>query len=210
VYSKPLDRMPNLSHLIAHWGYAAIFFVVVLGNLGLPVPEETIIGLSGYLAWRGELSFSIVVVVGILSGVTGDNTGYWLGRKHGKKAIEYYATKIMTPERVVSAERLVKRYGVYGIFLARFIPVARFMAGPISGAIGLKFWGFFVANFLGAALYVPLVATLGYGVGYGLGPRIEELRYIIGQVEHLVLAGAGIMTMFWMIRRVRKKKSFSK
>jgi len=144
--------MSNLTNLIGHWGYAAIFVVVLLGNIGLPIPEETVLGLSGYLVWRGELRFSIVLVVGILSAVTGDNIGYWLGRKYGKTAIEQYAVKIMTPRRVASAERLVERYGFHGIFVARFIPVARFIAGPFSGAMGLKFAPFFIANVLGAAL----------------------------------------------------------
>jgi hypothetical protein len=53
--------------LINHWGYAAIFAIVILGNLGLPVPEEGVLIFGGYLSWAGRLQFSAVVVVGILS-----------------------------------------------------------------------------------------------------------------------------------------------
>ena len=82
--------MPDLAPLIAHWGYAAIFLFVVLGNLGLPVPEETILALSGYLVWRGELRLPLVLAVGILSAIAGDNLGYWIGRQYGRDAVERY------------------------------------------------------------------------------------------------------------------------
>lgn len=202
--------MPNLIALISHWGYPAIFLAVVLGNVGVPVPEETILGLAGYLVWRGELRFSIVLVVGVLSAVVGDNIGYWLGRKYGRTVIERYANKIMSPQRLESAERLVERYGSYGVFFARFVPVARFMSGPLSGATGLKFAPFFVANLIGASLYVPVVVGMGYGVGYGLGPRIEALRHITGQVEHIVLVAALIVTLLWAGWRFWTKSNFAK
>ena len=202
--------MPDLSALIGHWGYAAVFAVVLLGNVGVPIPEETILGLSGYLAWRGELGFSLVIIVGILSAVAGDNLGYWLGHVYGRAAIDRYARAFVTTGRVEAAERFVGRYGFFGIFLARFVPVARFMAGPFSGAVGVSFGRFFVANLLGAAIYVPLVVTMGYGVGYGFGPQLEKLRDIVGRIEHIVLAGTAIATLFWLSRRVLWRKTTRK
>ena len=44
--------MPDLTPFIARWGYAAIFVIVILGNIGLPVPEETVLTVSGYLIWQ--------------------------------------------------------------------------------------------------------------------------------------------------------------
>ena len=44
--------MSDLGQLIADWGYPAIFVVVVLGNVGLPVPEETTLIVAGYLVGR--------------------------------------------------------------------------------------------------------------------------------------------------------------
>src|SRR4029450_7697160 len=70
--------MSDLPALIGHWGYIAIFVTVVLGNIGLPVPEETVLAVAGYLVWRGELNLIAVLIVGIVSAVAGDNLGYWL------------------------------------------------------------------------------------------------------------------------------------
>ena len=206
--------MPELNELLGRWGYMAIVLVVVLGNLGLPVPEETILGLAGYLVWRGDLRFSIVLVIGILSATGADNFGYWLGRRYGRMAIERYGAWLMlTPRRIECVERFVVRYGPFGIFVARFIPVLRFMAGPFAGAAGLEFRPFFVSNLLGSTLYVPLVVGLGYGMGYGLGSRIEKLRYLIGEVEYIVLAAAFFLTLALLgwraLRASRDANSFS-
>lgn len=59
--------MPDLSGLIAHWGYFAIFLFVVLGNMGLPVPEESILILSGSPVWQQDLRLPIVLVAAVLS-----------------------------------------------------------------------------------------------------------------------------------------------
>ena len=67
------------------------------------------------------------------------------------------------------------------VFVARFVAGLRFMAGPLAGSTGLDPWRFFVANLLGAMIYVPVIVGLGYGVGYGLGHRIEELRHAARQ-----------------------------
>ena len=48
--------MSDLHQFVGHWGYAAIFVVVVLGNVGLPVPEETILALAGYLVWSNRIA----------------------------------------------------------------------------------------------------------------------------------------------------------
>ncbi len=47
--------MPDIDQLISDWGYAGIFFAVILGNIGLPVPEETVLTAAGYLVWSGRL-----------------------------------------------------------------------------------------------------------------------------------------------------------
>ena len=75
--------MLTLNELIAQWGAPAICLVVTLGNIGLPIPEETILILAGYLAWQGQILLPLVLGVGIVSAIAGDNLGYWIGRKYG-------------------------------------------------------------------------------------------------------------------------------
>ncbi len=194
--------MPDLGELIGHWGYLAIFLFVVLGNVGLPVPEETILALSGYLVWRGKLRLALVLAVGILSAAAGDNLGYWIGRKYGRDGVERYGRRILvTPERLGSVWGFVGRYGSFGVFAGRFIPGLRFLAGPLAGAAGLRPLPFLVANLLGAALYVPFAVGIGYAIGYGLGEYVERVRHVVGEVEHVVLIAATIFTLAFLARR---------
>ena len=182
--------MPDVGELISHWGYPAIFLFVILGNLGLPVPEETILVLSGYLIWRGELSLPLVLAVGIISAAAGDNLGYWIGREFGRGAVERYGQQVLaTSERMESVWRFVTRYGALGVFAARFIPGLRFMAGPLAGAV--RPLPFIVANLLGAALYVPYAVGIGYALGYGLGAYVERIR----RLEYIVLIGATVAAL---------------
>ena len=191
--------MPDLGHLIEHWGYLAIFVFVLLGNLGVPVPEESILVLAGYLVWQGDLRLPLVLLVGILSAIAGDNLGYWIGRRYGQEAIERYGRWVLlTPARLEATRRFVTRYGAFGVFAARFIAGLRFMAGPLAGSTGLPPLAFVAANALGAVLYVPTMVAAGYGVAYGLGDYLKRLERVVGRVEHAVLFGAIIAAIAFL------------
>lgn len=193
----------SLNELVSHWGYFAIFAVVVLGNVGLPVPEETILALSGYLCSQGKLRIPLVLAVGVVSATAGDNLGYWVGRRYGPGAIARYGGWLLGGlERMERARAFVGRRGAAGVFLARFVPGMRFAAGPLAGALGMPFARFVVANALGAAAYVPVAVGAGYAVGYGLGTYVEPLRHVVGEVEHVVLVIAAVATAVLLAWRV--------
>jgi membrane protein DedA with SNARE-associated domain len=180
--------MPDLTQLIGHWGYLAIFVLVVLGNIGVPVPEEAVMVLAGLLIWEKKLWFPAVLIVGFFAAVVGDNFGYWAGRRYGRALVECYGQRLfITSERLDWMQRFVNRYGLFGVFLARFIPGLRFMAGPLTGIASMPFPRFFLANMAGAAIYVPLVVAFGYGVGLGFGRYLYELERFAVEAEHIVL-----------------------
>ncbi len=162
--------------LFEQWRYAAIFLMVILGNMGLPVPEETVLALGGYLASRGVTRLHWVVVIGVISAVIGDNIGYWLGR----------------------------RYGALAVFVARFVPGLRFLAGPLAGAMGMPPITFTLANALGALAYVPYAVGLGYAVGYSVGDVIQGL---MGRVERFAIAAIAVLTLVFSARRILRTRA---
>src|SRR5262245_33950418 len=203
-YPRPGFPMPDLGQLIASWGYVAIFAVVILGNLGLPVPEESVLTISGYLCWQGHLHFAPVAVVAIVSAVLGDNMAYWLGRRYGQRLVDRLATA--APARIERMRGFVVRYGMLAVFVARFVAGLRFMAGPLAGRTGLDPLRFFAANLLGAVIYVPMILLLGYGVGYGLGDRIEALRRAAGSAERIVVIILALLVIgVWAVRAYRSR-----
>jgi membrane protein DedA with SNARE-associated domain len=188
------------TELVAHWGYGAIVLAVLLGNVGVPIPEETVLALGGYLAQRGHLRLSVVIVIGFVSAVLGDNLGYWLGRRYGGVAIERFGHLVfMTPARLAKMSGLVTRYGAWTVFAARFVPGLRVLAGPLAGATGLGPLTFVTANSLGAVIYIPLAVGMGYAVGYGVGDHIERL---IGRAERIVLVAVVAVTLGVLALRI--------
>ena len=197
--------MFDVTELVGHRGYLAVFVIVVLGNVGLPVPEETALLAAGYLVWRGDLRWSLILMVGIVSAVAGDNVGYWIGRRYGPGVLERFRRLIGTsPQRLQSMRKFIRRWGPLGVFIARFIAGLRFLAGPLAGAVGLPFTAFMTANVLGALLYVPAVVAAGYLVGYGAGAYVERVLQALGPVEYIVLAVAGILVASGFIWRAER------
>src|SRR2546428_13234594 len=101
--------MPDINQLITDWGYAGIFLVVILGNIGLPVPEETVLAVAGYLVWSGRLQLVPVLIVALVSAVAGDNFGYWLRRHYGRAAVERLAPLLPETRRGVVAGAFGRR-----------------------------------------------------------------------------------------------------
>jgi len=145
-----------------------------------------------------------VVLIAIASAALGDNVAYWIGRRYGRIALTRFLK--VSPERIERMQGLVLRYGMLAVFVGRFVAGLRFMSGPLAGITGLSPLRFFIANLLGAVVYVPIAVGAGYAVGYGLGDRIEGLRRFTGGAEHVLLAALAVAAFgiwFWRARRAR-------
>lgn len=107
--------------------------------------------------------------------------------------------------------RFVTRYGPLSVFVARFVPGLRFMAGPLAGAAGLRPAPFLVANVLGAAIYVPCAVGIGYAIGYGLGDYIARIEQVVGEIEHALLLVAAVLTVMFLgwrvVRAARRRRT---
>ncbi len=198
--------IPEVTGLLTHWGYLAIFLAVVIGNVGFPVPEETVLAVGGYLAQRGEMRLSLVLAVGVVSAVAGDSLGYWVGRRYGRAAIERYSRlAFATPARLEKVSSFVRRYGGRAVFGARFVTGLRCLAGPLAGATGLPPRTFVTANVLGALLYIPYAVGIGYAVGYGFGDDIERA---LGRVGWIALAAVALAaSAVALVRFVRARRA---
>ena len=202
---SPHSIMPDLSPVLEHWRYPAIFVVVILGNVGLPVPEESVLALGGFLAQRGDLRLTGVLAVGVLAAVAGDNLGYWTGRRYGHEALTRCGRYLwITPDRLAKASAAMTRHGGLAVFAARFVPGVRTLAGPVAGATGMRPLTFVFSNALGALLYVPYAVGLGYAVGYGAGSAIER---VLGRAEPFFVVAIVVATLALVARRLRRHRS---
>jgi len=156
----------HIADMLATWGYLGIFIAVFIGNLGIPVPEETVMLAAGFLAGRALLDLRIVYIAVAVSAVTGDCCGYVIGRTGGQRVLVRLASAF--PSMRTRYDRLqlfFQTHGSKAVFMARFITGARFMAGPMACACGMPFFQFLGWNVLGAIVWCSLVVTVGYLVG---------------------------------------------
>ena len=97
----------------------------------------------------------LVVLLGFLGAVVGDNIGFALGRFGGRKLIERWGRYILlTPERLDRATAFFERHGGKVIVIARFVEGLRQANGIIAGTTGMHWARFLAFNALGAALWV--------------------------------------------------------
>jgi membrane protein DedA with SNARE-associated domain len=185
-----------MSEQLSVWGYWGIFAFVFLGNLGLPMPEETVLLVAGFLAGRNELDLKTVYVVGFGSAVAGDCCGFLFGRTGGQRLFERLAERFkFVRRRYDRLQAFFEAHGAKAVFMARFITGARFMAGPMAGAAGMQFWRFLGWNMLGALVWCSLVITVGYLVG----DELEWVMYVFHRASHWVaLAAFVVLAAIWL------------
>jgi membrane protein DedA with SNARE-associated domain len=188
------------AHLAQH-GYETVAVALLLENAGVPVPGETILLLASFLAYsEHRLSLPWIIVTGTIAATLGDNLGFILGHFGGRPLLERYQHIFRISDRVIErGENLLQRFGAPIIFVARFIFGMRVVAGPLAGVLGMNWARFALFNFLGAALWVTVIAS----VGYFFGSQWETLMRVMrgANLIFLGLAIAVVALIWWRRRR---------
>lgn len=187
-------------HMADH-GYLTVAAALLLENAGLPVPGETILLFASFLAYsEHQLSLPFIILVGVIAATIGDNIGFAVGHYGGRPLLVRYQHLFRISDEVLArGEQLMGKHGPPIIFVARFIFGLRVVAGPLAGVLGMHWAPFALYNFLGAALWVTVIAS----AGYLLGSQWEKLLWVMGRfnVVVFVLAAAAVAVLWWRRRR---------
>ncbi|HEV2400894.1 MAG TPA: DedA family protein [Candidatus Sulfotelmatobacter sp.] len=182
-----------LRDAIVHYGYWAVGAALLLENTGVPVPGETILLLASFLAYsQHELQLAWIILVGTVAATLGDNLGFALGYHGGRPLLERYQ-KIFRIQKatLLRGEQLFARYGAVTVFFARFVFGMRIIAGPLAGVLRMSWRKFLLFNFLGAALWVTVISSVGYFFGRHwehLQSGVKRFDVAIGLVVLLIVA----------------------
>jgi len=190
-----------LREYLAHYGYWAVAAALLLENTGVPVPGETMLMLASFLAYsEHRLRLPYIILVGVCAATIGDNLGFLLGHYGGKPLLERYRKVPRVYRTIARGEGLIQRYGSFAIFIARFIAGMRIIAGPLAGVLRMPWRKFAVFNFLGAAVWVTVISS----VGYFFGRHWDELARIMKGFNLAVLLAALLLAVFFWWRQRRK------
>jgi membrane-associated protein len=189
-----------LRGFLLHYGYWAVAIALLLENTGLPVPGETILLLGSFLAFsQRQLQLPWIIVVGIASATLGDNIGFFVGLRGGRPLLNRYRQWFrISKEAIANGERVFQRYGPATIFFARFVAGLRVIAGPLAGILRMEWRRFAIYNFLGATVWVTVIATVGYVFGRHWGRLLHIVKEF--NITILVIAVIVVLLMLWRHR----------
>jgi len=188
-----------LRTFIAHYGYWAVALALLCENAGIPVPGETTLLLASFLAYsEHQLHLGWIIMVATLAATAGDNLGYALGRHGGRPLLNRYQRVFRVPQRSLDrGEDLFARNGAATIFFARFIFGMRVFAGPLAGVLRMPWRAFALFNFLGAVVWVSVIAT----VGYLFGRHWDVLERAIKRFDIALVIALAVFLLLWWKRQ---------
>lgn len=201
--------MLDLRPYVEQYGYLAVFGAVMLEDFGLPVPGETALIVGAVFASQGQLNIVLVLFLGWLGAVIGDNIGYAIGRFGGRKlVIRYGKFVLIRGKRLERAESFFSEYGAVVVVVARFIEILRQLNGLVAGTMRMRWWRFLLFNMIGAALWIGLWGTIFYFLGEDLGNIIS--RY----PTDIAVVGVGVaviaIALYWSLRWRGKERQGEK
>lgn len=184
----------SLIPLLAQYGYLAVF----LGSL---LEGETILILAGFAAHRGYLSFPLVVALACLGGTLGDQLFFFLGRRGGARLLARFPR---LAARALPVQQLIQRYHTGLIVMVRFMYGLRTIGPCVIGMSDVPAWRFTLLNLLGAAVWAPLVAGLGYLFGETLQWLLADFKRYEEAGLLLIIAAVGLLHLLRHFRARRK------
>ncbi|WP_067495238.1 DedA family protein [Actinoplanes sp. TFC3] len=207
----PTDDLPGFLHGVApildRWGYLAVAAVIGVESFGVPAPGQTIMVAAAIYASWGRLDIWVVGLIAFVAAVVGDNIGYWIGVRGGRKAVHRFGKYIfITPARLEKAEQFFARRGNRIVVVARFIDGLRQLNGVIAGITAMPWKTFLLYNAIGAALWVGWWTTISYLLGPKLGDLIEQAHHYTWYAVGAAVLAIGAY-VFLHMRHIRKRKA---
>jgi membrane protein DedA with SNARE-associated domain len=195
--------METIAHLVTQYGYAGIFVLLVLGIVGLPVPDETLLTFAGYSIYKHHLLAVPAYACAALGSMCGISISYILGRSLGLFVIHNYGRFFhITPQQMDRVHAWFDRFGTWTLLIGYFVPGVRHLTAVIAGTSGLRPSLFAVFAYSGALIWAATFIGLGYFFG-------EQWEQVLSQVHHHLVISAWIFlalligVLVWNYRKKR-------
>lgn len=185
---------------IADFSYLGIFSALVIGGLGVPIPEEAVVVAAGALASQDVVQWWLALPVCLAGVLVGDCMLYWAGRRWGDRVLQCGPFRwLVTAERLERLESAYRRRGVLIVMAARHMVGLRSAAMLGAGIVGVPFWRFLVTD---VAAAVPGVG-LGFGLALFFTNQVGALLTEVHRAERWILAALVLGAATWLLWRRR-------
>src|SRR5579871_3675189 len=169
--------LASILNLTTQLGYPLLGVATGVEALGIPVPGETAVILAGLAANAHRLSIVLVIVVAAAGAIIGDNIGFVIGRRGGRKLLERPGRFSEERKRVLAiGDPFFERHGPKAVFLGRWVAGLRTWASWLAGASSMSWPTFLVWNAAGGIAWATSVSLAAY---FG-GKTVESIFGKIG------------------------------
>ncbi len=174
--------------------YLIVGIVIGVESLGIPLPGEIVLVSAALLASRETLDISPlwVGVAAIIGAIIGDTIGYTIGRKFGMSLFERLGKRFpkhFGTGHVALAKQLFTKWGVWAVFFGRFIALLRILAGPLAGALRMRYGHFLAANASGAICWAGGTTAVVYYLGIAAEKWLSRFSWVALVVAILIGIG---------------------
>ena len=163
--------------------YIVVGVIIGLESLGIPLPGEIALVSAALLASRHTLDINPVGVAAaaITGAIVGDTIGYSIGHRFGMGLFERLGKRFpkhFGPGHVALAKQLFARWGVWAVFFGRFIALLRIFAGPLAGALKMRYPHFLAANASGALFWAGGTTAVVYYLGLAAEKWLSRFSWV--------------------------------
>ena len=177
----------DLQIWIVSYGYLAVFLLLVMGIVGLPIPDETLLALVGFLVQQGSLHPIPAFATAFAGSICGISISYTIGRIGGVYVLHRYGPRLHLSEALLArVHNWFGRVGKWSLIAGYFIPGIRHAVALVAGASELKIRDFCIFAYTGALLWVTSFLSLGYFFG-------KEWQMLAGEFHVLMFVLLGFL-----------------
>jgi membrane protein DedA with SNARE-associated domain len=177
-------------------GYPALFILITLESTLVPIPSELVMPFAGFLAYQGEFSLPVILVINSAAALLGSGLCYGIGVVGGKPFLARYGKYFLVRRHdIEKTEAFFAKHGKATILIARFLPVIRHVISVPAGIARMPLRGFFLQTFLGSTIWGGALILLGYYVGANwktFSNALKRVDLLIGAILVLGLVALGI------------------
>ena len=176
----------NALQFLADHGAMVLFWVILVEQVGAPIPAIPVLIAAGALVGAGNMSLATVLLVPVAASLPPDLAWYYLGRFKGGRVLGFLCRLSLEPDSCVrDTENLFHRNGPRALLLAKFIPGFSTVAPPLAGIVGMPAGTFALYDIAGTLIW----AAVSAGVGALFSNQLEQLAGLFDQAGGLMLAG---------------------
>ncbi len=201
--------LEELINLFTQHDYLAVFLVLLICGLGVPIPEDITLVAGGVISGLGYSNVHVMFGVGMAGVLLGDLIMFMIGRLYGESALKWrWVAWLVTPARRELVQRKFDRYGNRLLFIARFLPGLRSPIFIIAGwSRRVSLLKFLLLDGAAALISVPFWVYLGY---YGADNHEWLIHWIqrgkTGILIALAVLLAALIFLIWKHRRSTRAK----